>query len=152
MKENTTNNVIVTKADIFDSSAIEEIEKECFAIPWSEKSIKESMELENYIFLKAVVDDKVVGYVGLYIAVDEGDITNIAVCSEYRGKGIGGKLLSELLEECRKRELYSVNLEVRQGNEVAIKLYKKNGFKDIGIRKNFYQKPIENAVLMQMIF
>ena len=91
----------------------------------------------------------VVGYVGMYVVLQEGDITNIAVAKEVQGQGIGTKLLKELLEVAKKHGTETINLEVRVSNESAISLYKKHGFEIIGRRKNFYTKPEEDGYLMQ---
>ena len=143
------SDILIREASIDDAKYISYIEDECFSLPWSEKSLSESMALDNYIFLLAVVDYEISGYIGLYIAIDEGDITNIAVKEKYRKQGIANKLLEVMIERCKQRKIININLEVRESNFAAIKLYEKFGFENLGIRKNFYEKPLENAMIMQ---
>jgi len=127
---------------------VAELEKECFSLPWSEKALLDSLSLSYSAFLVAKSGDKVAGYGGVYITQDEAEITNIAVRSEYRQCGIGRMIVEGIVEECAKRDVSTIILEVRQSNLPAISLYKKCGFEEIGTRKNFYEKPVENAVIM----
>lgn len=143
------SDILIRDASIDDAKDISYIEEECFSLPWSDKSLSESMALDNYIFLLAAVDNEIAGYIGLYIAMDEGDITNIAVKEKFRKQGIAKKILEAMIERCKQRKIININLEVRESNFAAIKLYEKFGFENIGIRKNFYEKPIENAIIMQ---
>lgn len=142
---------VISEASFEDAKQISEIEKQNFSMPWSEKSILDSMKQDNYIFLKAEYENNIVGYVGFYYSLDEGDITNIAVTPSFRRLGIGRQLLLTLISECKKRNIASIMLEVRISNDNAIDLYKKTGFSEIGIRKNFYEKPVEDAILMKCI-
>lgn len=146
-----SKNIVISKASVETAGKIAEIEKVNFSMPWSEKSIIESMNQDNYIFLKAECEKAVVGYVGFYYSFDAGDITNIAVMPDFRRQGIGSRLLLTLIDECKKKNIASIMLEVRASNENAISLYKKIGFSEAGIRKNFYQRPTENAILMEYI-
>lgn len=132
-----------------DIPAVAELEQQTFSMPWSEKALEESLAQEYYTFLVAEVLGEVAGYMGLYRVLDEGDVTNIAVAQQYRRQGIGQALLTEMLRLVQEKGTVLVNLEVRAGNEGAIALYEKMGFQTIGRRKNFYEKPVEDAVLMQ---
>lgn len=143
--------IIISKATVEDAPGIAVVEKSSFSMPWSEKAILESMQLKNYIFLKAEADNRVIGYIGFFFSVDSGDVTNIAVLPEYRRQGVGKQLLVKLIDECRNQKISSLLLEVRETNLGAMELYRKTGFEKIGVRKNFYEKPVENAVLMQYI-
>lgn len=125
-----------------------QIEKENFSLPWSEKSFSESMERMDTIFLAALEGNEVVGYLGCYCICGTGEITNVAVKSTHRRKGIGGKLLEKLYKEGIALECEEYFLEVRESNEAAIGLYTRQGFVKEGIRKNFYEMPVENAVIM----
>lgn len=124
------------------------VEKENFSLPWSEKSFRESMEREDTVFLSALIGEEVVGYLGCYCICGTGEITNVAVKKEHRRKGIGGLLLEQLYLEGAKHETEEFFLEVRESNEAAIALYACQGFVKEGIRKNFYEKPVEHAVIM----
>lgn len=127
------------------------IEKENFSVPWSEKSFLESMEREDTVFLAAVFEACVVGYLGCYCIAGNAEITNVAVCREFRRKGIGRMLLERLFEEASALQCTEILLEVRESNLTAAQLYRSVGFETISIRKNFYEKPTENAVIMQKI-
>ncbi len=143
-----------------DIEQVAKIEKLVFSQPWSYQSIYESFIRPEYIFLVAIYNQKVIGYVGLYTVLSEGDITNIAVLPEYRNKGIAKSLLNRLFAEAMQKAKSNIspdnhitlsmqiNLEVRESNSAAIHLYKSLGFKTVGVRKNFYDKPKENAILM----
>ncbi len=132
-----------------DISAVAELERQAFSMPWSEKALEESLSQEYYIFLVAEILGEVAGYMGLYRVLDEGDVTNITVAEGYRRQGIGQALLTEMLRLLQEKGIRLVNLEVRAGNKGAIALYEKMGFQTIGCRKNFYEKPVEDGVLMQ---
>ena len=140
--------IIVRKMQPEDLSQVCEIEKENFSLPWSEKSFLESMERTDTVFLVALMNEEVAGYVGCYCIAGTGEITNVAVKTSQRRKGIGGKLLEKLYEEGALLDTQEFFLEVRESNEAAIGLYLRQGFVKEGIRKNFYEKPVENAVIM----
>ena len=125
-----------------------EIERQTFSIPWSEKAFEDSLKLPHALFLVAYLGEQILGYCGLYQVFNEGDITNIAVSPDYRGMGIAGKLLEAVFMYSKERGIASFTLEVRESNEPAIHLYSKYGFEQVGIRKNFYEKPKEHAVIM----
>lgn len=132
-----------------DIDAIVEIEKEAFSTPWSKESflteIRDNL-LAKYII--AEIDNKVVGYGGIWLILTEGHITNIAVKKEYQGLGIGNKLVEGLIIYCTSRGIDSMTLEVRKSNIVAQNLYKKYGFIDYGIRPKYYSDNNEDAIIM----
>lgn len=132
--------------------AVAAIEAECFSHPWSKKSLEESLEKENSLFLVAVEDEKVIGYVGMEVIVDEGYIFNVAVSADYRRRGVGYALVRELVTYSMKNSLCFITLEVRESNSAAISLYSKFGFIKAGERKNYYSDPDEAAVLMTKYF
>ena len=133
-------------------NAVAALEEECFSHPWSKQSLSESLENENSVFLVAVEDGKIVGYVGMEVIVDEGYIFNVAVSADYRRRGVGYALVRELVTYGMKNSLCFITLEVRQSNAAAISLYSKFGFIRAGERKNYYSAPEENAVLMTKYF
>lgn len=133
------------------SSHIEEIaklEKECFSSPWSENGL--NMELDNNFarFYVAFSDGKMAGYIGSHNVLGEVYITNVAVFPEFRRNGVGKALVDFLVTEMKKENAEFVTLEVRESNFNAISLYEKCGFKQVGERKDFYEKPREDGVLM----
>lgn len=130
-----------------DCEQVAQIEKEAFADPWSEKSLKDFLEKDYAHFFVATDKDAIIGYIGSYITIDEMDITNVAVLEAYRGKGAGNSLLLAVIECGRREGCVGINLEVRESNATAIGLYEKNGFVSLGKRKNFYSHPTENAII-----
>lgn len=140
--------IIVRRMQAEDLTEVCKIEKDNFSLPWSEKSFAESMERDDTVFLTALIEEEVAGYIGCYCIAGTGEITNVAVKSTHRRKGIGAKLLEKLYEEGAGLDTREFFLEVRESNQAAIALYSCQGFVKEGIRKNFYQKPVENAVVM----
>ncbi len=125
------------------------IEKECFSLPWTREQLEKQLDEERYVFLAAEDETgAAVGYVGLMYVLDEGYISNVAVTPLRRREGIADMLLSELYEKAREKKLSFLTLEARLGNIAAQSLYKKHGYTQVGLRKNFYDKPREDAVLM----
>ncbi len=121
------------------------IERECFSSPWSEKSFEDFFLHECSFCLVAEAGGVLCGYVGMYIICGEGEITNLAVRSEYRREGVGTALMKSL---CDAEKISRLTLDVRESNVAAYTLYKKLGFKVDGKRKKFYEKPREDAILM----
>ena len=134
-----------------DIEAIEKIERECFSLPWSEQQLRTQLG-EGYVFLAAEAEGEIAGYVGMQFVLDEGYISNVAVSESARRRGAGGALIAELLERAQKLGLAFVTLEVRESNLPAISLYAKHGFAVEGRRKNYYEKPRENALIMTRRF
>lgn len=124
------------------------IERETFSVPWTKKGFETSLDAKDTCYLTAKIHDRIVGYCGMLMVLEEADITNVAVDASFRGKGIGYAMLSELLRCGNAMGICAFTLEVRKSNASAIALYKKLGFEDCGIRKNFYEKPLEDAVIM----
>lgn len=143
---------VIRRMELVDTFEIEKIEKECFSEPWSEQSIKDSAFRQNNYFIVAEKNNKIIGYTGMYFILTEGYMYNIAIKSEFRGIGIGHKLLKKLFEFCDKSSLDFLSLEVRNSNDRAIKLYEEMGFIRIGIRKGFYKNPKEDALIMTKYF
>ena len=123
------------------------LEQECFVEPWSEKSL-EMLLADSGFGIVALIDGKVVGYGGVMIALDEGQITDVAVSGEYRRRGIGMEIVKAMISESASRGIAVLYLEVRESNRAARELYLACGFEECGMRKNFYRRPTEAAVLM----
>ncbi|MDR2898890.1 MAG: ribosomal protein S18-alanine N-acetyltransferase [Clostridiales bacterium] len=125
------------------------IETQSFSVPWSKQDIlKDALENKLAIYIVALLNKKVAGYMGLWHVVTEGHITNIAVDPFFRGKGIGQKLLSRAIEIAEEKEMIGLTLEVRMNNTPAQRLYTKNGFMVEGLRKNYYSDTKEDALIM----
>ena len=127
---------------------IEEIERDCFSRPWTAEQLKSQMRDEQHEFIAAVDSSRVFGYVGLMYVLDEGYISNVAVHPDARRQGIGDALIDALAAKAAELELAFLTLEVRESNAPAIALYAKHGFHPVGKRKNYYDAPKEDAVLM----
>ena len=131
-------------------SQVAEIEKRIFYAPWSEKAFLECVESPDRHYFCAICKEEVLGYCGYWGVLDEAEIYNVAVREDSRGRDIGKLLLTKLIDYGKIDNRKKFLLEVRQGNKVAISLYKKLGFKEDGIRPNFYDAPKENALLMSL--
>lgn len=131
-----------------DIDGILDISSLSFSTSWSKESYIQELSNPVAKYFIAKLDDKVVGFAGTWIVLDEAHITNIAVHPNYRKQGIASKLLKELLSYCRKHRCTAFTLEVRSGNEAAKALYRKHNFKQDGIRKGYYQDNKEDAILM----
>jgi len=141
--------IMIRPMALADIQAVTQIEEECFSHPWSEKVICESFDNPIYHFFVAEEEEtkKVVGYISYYQVVDEADICNVAVLPGMRGKSIGQSLVKRLIEDTKDRKLTALVLEVRASNYPAIHVYEKADFKTIGRRKNYYEDPVEDAIL-----
>ncbi len=136
----------MTLADLYD---VLEIEKNSFPTPWSLRAfVAELTDNEHARYLVACVEDRVVGYGGYWIILDEAHVTNIAVHPGYRGFKIGNRILVELMKGAARDGAKRMTLEVRQSNKPAQKLYEKMGFIRQGIRKGYYTDTGEDAYIM----
>lgn len=131
-----------------DLGAVTAIEKDSFSAPWSLQGFRSSLGNSATMYLSALVDGEIVGYCGLLLILDEGDITNVAVREDFRNRGVGKKMLTELLRRAGERGARAFTLEARKSNEAALALYRGLGFESVGLRKNFYEDPREDAVIM----
>lgn len=142
----------IIDASLAHVEQLEELEKTCFSMPWTKDFIVSQLPDDRHIFIAAVEDEKVLGYVGMMYIIDEGYISNVAVAPEHRRQGIADALILELLSRCLSLDLSFVTLEVRERNAPAISLYEKHGFSPVGKRKNYYDFPKEDAILMTRFF
>ena len=124
------------------------LEKQCFSDPWSENSVASELENPLSLWLIAEEDGAVCGYVGSQTVLDETDMMNIAVHPDSRRKGIAAALITELVSRLKARGSRVLRLEVRESNFSAIALYEALGFTQLGLRKNYYRNPKENALIL----
>lgn len=130
-------------------SQLECLERVCFSVPWTAEQLASQLPDEHHEFLVAeAADGTLLGYVGMMVVLDEGYISNVAVNPSFQRQGIGDALIDALLEKADRRDLSFVTLEVRQNNDPAASLYRKHAFEPVGIRKNYYDLPKEDAILM----
>ena len=133
---------------------VADLERVCFSTPWSRNMLAEELDNACSAFLVALdaEDGSVVGYAGLLVIADEGYITNVAVRPESRRGGVAGQLLDVFLKFAEANQLAFLTLEVRESNYAAIALYGSRGFRGVGRRKNYYEHPKEDAIIMTREF
>lgn len=144
--------MLIRNMTLKDLEEVDVIEQSCFSMPWSKESMEESLKNPENIYLVMEEDGRIDGYLGVWCVAGEGQLNNIAISSKERKKGKGRKLLEALFEEAACRKLTGITLEVRKSNAPAIALYEKAGFETAGIRRGFYDKPKEDAVIMWKYF
>lgn len=131
-----------------DLDFVVQMEQEIFSTPWSKESFRESLTKDYSHFFVAEEEQCIVAYLGIHNLGGDGEITNVAVNERYRGRHIAFALMQYAMEETKQKGVEAFTLEVRKSNLAAICLYKKLGFLEQGIRKNFYENPMEDAIIM----
>ena len=129
---------------------IQRIEQQSFSVPWTEAMLRLQLAPDSHVFLTAETAEGVVGYVGMMYVLDEGYISNVAVRPDCRRQGVAEALLTALEARARALLLRFLTLEVRESNAPAVALYEKCGYRVAGRRKNYYEKPREDAILMTL--
>lgn len=141
--------ITIRRMEEEDLDRIMEIEKDAFTTPWAKESfLLEITKNQLARYIVAEMDNLVVGYGGIWLILDEGHITNIAVDSKYRKIGAGKAIVEGLIYLCTKERIAAMTLEVRESNIAAQNLYKKYGFVESGIRPKYYQDDNEDAIIM----
>lgn len=131
-----------------DLDQVMEIENALFSVPWTKEGFFTFLLKDENMFFVVEEKDRILGYCSMQTVLDEGDILNVAVAKDRQREGIGAFLLNSMLMIADARGIHMVHLEVREGNATARRLYQRLGFKEDGLRKNYYSDPVENAVLM----
>lgn len=131
-----------------DLPQVMEIERDLFSVPWTQEGFFTFLVRDDTMFLVVEEKGEILGYCGLILVLDEGDITNVAVRRERQKEGIGAFLMQSLIRLAAERGIVTIHLEVRQGNAGAIRLYERTGFVRDGMRKRYYTDPVEDALLM----
>ena len=151
MKEMKVN-IVPMNADHLDE--LERLERICFSRPWSRKMLSEELENDCAAFLVAEEQEthQVLGYAGVLVMADEGYITNVAVFPEYRRQGIAAQIIKVFCDFAQGNHLAFLTLEVRPTNTAAIELYRSFGFEEVGRRKNYYDLPKEDALILTRYF
>lgn len=144
--------LIIDNMTLADTSGVFLVEEECFTKPWSCQSFVNELENKNAVTLIAIENHEVVGFINAHFILNEGYINNIGVTFKSRRAGVADMLLKKLIQLAEKKALDFLTLEVRKSNEAAIELYTKNGFTKVGERRNFYDEPNEDAILMTLSF
>lgn len=144
----------VRPAAVADIERVSEIERTAFTDPWSrsafERLVVEKDERVHFV-VACTTDGTVVGYVVAWFVMDEGEIANLAVASEWRKRGIGALLLAAAIAAARSREVTTLYLEVRDSNSAARALYASHGFMEVGRRRRYYRRPVEDALVLRLV-
>ncbi|MBL5793091.1 ribosomal protein S18-alanine N-acetyltransferase [Bacillus sporothermodurans] len=142
-------NYQLREATIADLDGIMNVEIQSFSLPWSREAFYNEFVKNHFARYFVIVDqEKIIGHCGVWLVVDEAHITNIAILPEYRGQKLGELLLSSIMDYSIQQGAKSMTLEVRVSNIIAQSLYKKLGFFEGGIRKNYYTDNQEDALVM----
>ncbi|MGH9885002.1 MAG: ribosomal protein S18-alanine N-acetyltransferase [bacterium] len=142
--------VTIESVEHTDLPAVAAIERDAFSDPWSEKSFRDALAHPSIYFAAARGSARtLLGYVVAWFVADEGQIANLAVAPSAWGAGIGGALLDAALREAALRETEQVYLEVRDSNERARSLYRSRGFEEVGRRRAYYRRPVEDAIVLR---
>lgn len=144
--------MIITKFEYEHLDAVCNIEHSSFSHPWSRQSFEDELKKSNSHMFVCIENDEVIGYAVMTTILDEGDLLDIAVSEKHRRKGVAKALFEKLLEVAKEKQLSFITLEVRASNSSAIALYEYMGFEHVAVRKNYYSKPTEDAVLMTKYF
>lgn len=144
--------IVPMTADHLDDVA--RLEQICFSRPWSRRMLAEELENQCAAFLVALAPEtnKVIGYAGLLVMADEGYIANVAVFPEYRRRGVAEQIIQVFCDFAQGNHLAFLTLEVRPSNAPAISLYNSFGFEEVGRRKNYYDLPREDALILTRYF
>lgn len=131
-----------------DISQVIKLERRSFTVPWSEQAFCDEITNKLAFYLLGWMGDQVIAYAGMWLIVDEAHITNVAVDSHLRGKGIGKRLMQQMLTIAAEHSAKAMTLEVRPSNKAALALYNNLGFERAGIRKNYYEDTHEDALIL----
>lgn len=127
------------------------IEKASYSMPWGEGTFRGLLRRADSELIVAEAADRTVGYAVAWFVVDQAELGNIAVAEDWRGRGIGARLLDEVLDRAGRRGMREIFLEVRPSNLVAQRLYERHGFREVGRRRNYYLEPPEDALVMRSL-
>lgn len=140
--------IVIREMQIDDLQQVMVIEHQNFSIPWTETGFFTFLIREDALFLVAEDAGEILGYCGAFTVLDEGDITNVAVRKDRQGQGIGRLLVQGLLKRTCDAGVTTLHLEVRKSNVPAIALYEGLGFVRSGVRRNYYEAPAEDGIMM----
>ena len=140
--------VIFRRMNLADLDGVVAVEEATFSVPWSRAAFAGELENELALYIVALENGKIIGYAGTWIIVDEAHVTNVGIIKECRGRGLGERLMRELMEKAKARGATAMTLETRVSNQVAQALYGKLGFKPAGFRRKYYTDNQEDALIM----
>ncbi|HLU26651.1 MAG TPA: ribosomal protein S18-alanine N-acetyltransferase [Longimicrobiales bacterium] len=139
---------VIRRVGFEDLPQVMRIEYASYTTPWTEATFRELLRRSDAVILGAEAEGRLVGYAVFWVVADQGELGNIAVAPDWRGRGVGKKLLEAVIEQARGRAVRELFLEVRVSNEPARRLYETHGFREVGRRKNYYSVPTEDALVM----
>lgn len=131
-----------------DVPEVARMEEKYFSEPWSRQAFFDVLDKKEYLYMVAAEGGEVIAYCGMYQVLEEGNITQVAVRDDMRGKGIARKLLQDFMQTGKERGVCAYTLEVRVSNESAVRVYEACGFETECVRKDFYEFPKEDAFIM----
>ena len=132
-----------------DVPVVIRIECESYTVPWSESTFRGLLRRRDADMIVVTAETVIVAYAAFWCVVDQGELGNVAVTAKWRGKGLGARLIAEVIRRAARRGVREVFLEVRPSNLVARKLYERFGFAPVGRRRNYYQEPVEDALVLR---
>lgn len=141
--------MLIKKMEDKHLDGVIEVEQLSLKSPWSKKMFEEELKSKTAMYKVIIENEKVVAYMGMHCVCGEGHITNIAVHPDYRRKNMASALINDFILHARQNHFEFLTLEVRKSNEAAINLYSKFGFKEVGVRKKYYEQK-EDAILMTL--
>jgi len=142
------DSVILRRMNAGDVDGVCLIEERVFPSPWSRQSFVEEMHNDLAVYIVAESQGRIAGYIGAWHVLDEGHITNLAVDTHWRRQGLGRRLLETMETLLRKEGIERITLEVRVSNDSALSLYRRQGYRERGLRKRYYQDNGEDAYIM----
>ena len=142
--------VTIRRMRALDLPRVMQIELSTFSMPWSESTFRGLLRRSDSDLFVAELRGAVAGYSVFWAVTDQGELGNVAVAEEYRGRGIGRTLVDAVLERAAERGVHEIFLEVRRSNDGAQNLYRTLGFAQVGQRKNYYLEPAEDAIVMRL--
>lgn len=142
---------LIRKMRSIDLPRVMEIELATFTMPWGEATFRGLLRRTDSDLYVADVRGAVAGYAVFWAVTDQGELGNVAVAADYRGRGLGRKLVETVLERAAERGVREIFLEVRRSNAGAQNLYRTFGFFEVGKRKNYYLEPVEDALIMKKV-
>lgn len=134
-----------------DVPAVAALERAAYTMPWSEATFRGLIRRRDAEMITADAGGAVIGYAAFWCVVDQGELGNVCVSDEWRGHGLGARLVEEVIRRAAQRGVREVFLEVRPSNGVARALYERLGFRPVGRRRDYYQAPVEDAIVLRYL-
>lgn len=144
-----TDQVALRDMTAEDIDAVVTIERASYSVPWSEATFRGLLRRRDAELVVAQAGREVAGYAAFWCVVDQGELGNVAVAEAWRGRGLGALLVADVVRRAARRGIRELFLEVRPSNTVARSLYERFGFAPAGRRRNYYQEPVEDALVLR---